>query len=107
MTKFSERLRQLRGNRSQFAMAKLLEISQGAYGYYETGKRQPKLDDFARICKALNVSADWLLGIESARRPDIVRVAELKSDVDRLVSDAARIKKGLDGLLAEGVSLRA
>lgn len=56
--------------------------------------------------KVLNVSADWLLGIESARRPDIVRVAELKSDVDRLVSDAARIKKGLDELLAEGVPLR-
>lgn len=101
-----ERLRQLRGERSQREMAMLLDVEQASYAYYELGKRQPKLDDFARICKALNVSADWLLGIESARRLDIVRVAELKSDVDRLVSDAARIKKGLDELLAEGVPLR-
>lgn len=30
---------------------------------YYTTKKLPKLDTFVRICKALNVSADYLLGL--------------------------------------------
>ena len=31
---------------------------------YRTTKKLPKLDTFTKICKVLNVSADYLLGLE-------------------------------------------
>ena len=31
---------------------------------YYTTKKLPKLDTFARICKALDVSADYMLGLD-------------------------------------------
>lgn len=65
LTKFAERLRVLRGTRSQAEMAAFVGgITQAAWAQWEMGARQPKLDVFSHLCKRLGVTADWLLGID-------------------------------------------
>lgn len=95
MSTFAQRLRQLRGERSQREMAMLLNVEQASYAYYELGKRQPKLDDFARMCRVLKVSADWMLGLpsENTPTPPAAKVAVLQALTSRLADDAANVKK--------------
>lgn len=82
----------MRGEKSQREMAIMLGVEQASYAYYELGKRQPKLDDFTRMCRVLNVSADWMLGLDAISKPIPLRVAELMSDADRLVADAVDVR---------------
>ena len=65
MNKLSERLVEvLKANGiSQNALAKKIGMSQGVVNNYCTGKREPSLDVLILICKALNESSDYLLGI--------------------------------------------
>lgn len=67
MNKFSERLNIILklNNMSQVALAKKIGMSQAVVNNYCTGKREPSLDVLILICKALNESADYLLGIEN------------------------------------------
>ena len=48
---------------SQNALAKKLFMSQTIINNYCTGKREPSLDTLIAICKVLDVSADYLLGL--------------------------------------------
>ena len=66
MNKFSSRLREaLRNNSiSQNAFAKRIGMSQGIVNNYCTGKREPSLDVLVLICRELNESADYMLGLE-------------------------------------------
>ncbi len=65
MNKFKERLMEAlaENNISQNALAKKISMSQGVVNNYCTGKREPSLDVLVSICKELNVSADYLLGL--------------------------------------------
>lgn len=66
MKKFSLRLKEtLKTNgMSQQELAKKINMSQSVVNNYCTGKREPTLDVLVSICKALNESADYLLGID-------------------------------------------
>ena len=66
MNKFSERIKQVikENGISQLALAKKIGMSQSVVNNYCTGKREPTLDVLILICKALNESADYLLGLE-------------------------------------------
>jgi len=66
MNKFSERLKQsLKTNQmSQICLAKKIGMSQSIINNYCTGKREPSLDVLILICKALEESADYMLGLE-------------------------------------------
>ena len=66
MNKFSERLKEiLKGNGlSQTALAKKIGMSQGVVNNYCTGKREPTLDVLILICQALEISSDYLIGLE-------------------------------------------
>lgn len=66
MNKFSERLKEALAdnNLSQNALAKKISMSQDIVNNYCTGKREPSLDALIAICRELNVSADYLLGLE-------------------------------------------
>ncbi len=44
-------------------LAKKVGVSPEITQYYTT-KKLPKLDTFTRLCEALNVSADYLLGLK-------------------------------------------
>ncbi len=58
-----ERLKALRGNRSQSEFAKMCGLQQQAYSKWEQGAT-PNAFGVAAICQATGVSADWLLGLK-------------------------------------------
>ena len=60
-----ERLKELREKRGctieQFAA--LVGVTRPTMSYYLSGQRSPDAETLAQICRALNVSCDWLLGL--------------------------------------------
>lgn len=64
MSKFSERLRQLRTARalSQMDFSKQIGISKSSVNMYERGEREPGLETLERIADYFNVDMDYLLG---------------------------------------------
>lgn len=64
MSKFSERLRQLRTSRelSQMDFAKQIKMSKSSINMYERGEREPGLETLERIADYFNVDMDYLLG---------------------------------------------
>ena len=63
--KFKDRLTEAlkENNMSQKALAKRIFMSQAIVNNYCTGKREPSLDVLIAICKELNVTSDYLLGL--------------------------------------------
>lgn len=66
MNQFKERINEVLSekNLSQNAFAKRISMSQSVINNYCMGRREPTLDVLFLICKELNVSADYLLGLE-------------------------------------------
>ena len=62
---FSKRLREARiaKNLSQEQIATMLNIKQQSYTRYETGKGEPSLEMLVEICKILDESPEYLLGL--------------------------------------------
>ena len=99
LTKFAERLRILRGTRSQMEMAAFVgDINQAAWAQWEMGARQTKLDVFAHLCKRLGVHADWLLGIDDSPQP-------VKPSIDGqlalLKAQLGETSKSMEGIMAQ------
>lgn len=65
MNKFKERISEAlaENHLSQSAFARKMFMSQGTVNNYCTGKREPSLDVLILICRELNVSSDYLLGL--------------------------------------------
>ncbi len=65
MNNFKNRINLVLKNKkmSQNELAKKIYMSQSIVNNYCTGKREPSLEVLIAICKALNVSADYLLGL--------------------------------------------
>lgn len=63
---FSHRLKELREKNgiSQADLARVLSISQGAVGNWESGKREPNFEMSKRLADYFGVSVDFLLGRE-------------------------------------------
>ncbi len=53
---------------SQHEMAKLLNISQAGYCYYENGFREPNVETIKKLCVIFDCSADELLEIEAEKK---------------------------------------
>ena len=69
MATFGERLRQLRieNNIKVKDLSNEMSITEIAWRYYETDKREPNLNVMRFICKRFNVSADYFLGLSDER----------------------------------------
>ena len=65
MNKFKERFNECLkfSNLSQEEFARKMNMSQSVISNYCTGKRLPSLDTLMLICKILQVSSDYLLGL--------------------------------------------
>ncbi len=65
MTKFPERLKQLREARgiSQATVSKELGVSRYTVYSYEKGKTEPTLDGLAILANYFDVTVDYLLGL--------------------------------------------
>lgn len=50
-------------NMSQRELAKLIGITEVTMSRYINGERIPNITILTMICKVLNISADWLLGL--------------------------------------------
>lgn len=70
MVIFQNRLRYLREEHGikQEDMAKKLNISTSAYGYYEQGRNEPSLDSIKKMADIFDVSVDYLLGIIDTKK---------------------------------------
>ena len=71
MKKYTERLRELREDRdiSQREIAVILNCTQTAYGKWENGKRDIKIDDLITLAKYYNVSLDYIAGLTNNPTP--------------------------------------
>lgn len=61
---FAERLKKLRSEKNmvQKDIAKVLNITTSAYGFYEQGKRTPDQETLIKLADFFDVSIDYLLG---------------------------------------------
>lgn len=66
MEHFCERLKELRGGKSQAEIARLLGVKQQNWARWENGVVFPGAETLHHICSTFHVSADWLLGLSTA-----------------------------------------
>lgn len=66
-----DRLKEIREDRDlkQSDIAKVLNVSQVAYSYYEIGKRQLPIDLLKKLALYYDTSTDYLLGLTDERKP--------------------------------------
>ncbi len=64
------RLKEIRllRNMKQKDVCELLNMKQSQYSRYESGEDEMKIGTFIEICEALNVSADYLLGLSDKEK---------------------------------------
>ena len=65
---FASRLRKTRENRelSQSELAREANMQPSAIAHFEAGRRKPSFDNVRALARALKVSADYLLGTQTA-----------------------------------------
>lgn len=65
MQNYGKRLKQARLNKgyTQVEIASKIGVPQQTWQRYETGKNDLKMSTIYAICKVLDISADWLLGL--------------------------------------------
>lgn len=65
------RIREIREDRdlTQSDIAKILNVSQVAYNFYEIGKRQLPIELLIKLAKYYNTSTDYLLELTDERKP--------------------------------------
>lgn len=68
---FSDRLKELRGERTLQEVADAIGMTRVAMGYYEKGERKPDVEMLYKIADYYQVSADYLIGLSDVKTPDI------------------------------------
>lgn len=78
-----QRLKLLRGTRTQDIIAKGIGISRARYSHYENGRSEPDNELLAKLAEYYNVSLDYLLGLtEQENYSD-----EVKDQVDKFLKE--------------------
>lgn len=88
MRGFPERLKELRGEKTQQEIADEIGITNVSLLRYEKGERNPNIDILYKICKHYKVSADYLLGLEG----DLSDHETLKKENEQLKEKISQIK---------------
>ena len=81
-------------------LARLLGITQQQYSLYETGRRRLPAEMLAPLCRALGVSADYLLGIGDYK--DQKLVIDTRGLSENQVSSLAKIVNAVIGEMKRG-----
>ena len=89
--RIGEKLRSLRGQSSQASVAKIMGVSQPCWQAWETDKREPNVTTIHDICKKLNCSADWLLGLEIQPSPQTGANDTIIAVTDSSVKNGANV----------------
>lgn len=100
-----ERLKELREERNllQKDIAKYLNITSSAYGYYEQGKRSLDIGTINKLADFFYVSADYLLGRTENRNSRVESTLELEADNPNRESYIKLEEKIKESLLVEGI----
>lgn len=71
---FAQRLKELRKEKklTQAELSKKLEHGYMVIANYESGRNEPSLADLIAICRILDVSSDYLIGISDVRKPCVI-----------------------------------
>lgn len=78
---FSDKLKKLRGALTQAEFARRIGLAQNSYHRYESGERIPDIDVLSKLASRLNVSTDWLLGLEDNEEiPSTMVLAQAASE---------------------------
>jgi transcriptional regulator with XRE-family HTH domain len=95
-----ERLKTLRGSRSQAEFANEMGIKQQTYANWENGQREPDIEKLLKIALHNGVTSDYLLGLVSEKTehfaPKLPSVGEIKTaisseDVSRLIAQNSEL----------------
>ena len=89
--RIGEKLRFLRGQSSQASIAKLMGVSQPCWQAWETDKREPNITTIRDICRKMNCSADWLLGVEVPPPTQVVAENSIIATGDSTAKPEARV----------------
>lgn len=68
---FTERFKELQGDRLHTEFADFLGISRQTVGFYHNGDRLPDALTLVKIARKCGVSADWLLGLSDKKEHDV------------------------------------
>lgn len=87
-----DRLKELRleNNLLQKDIAKKLNLTTSAYGYYEQGKRVPDSETIKILSDFYNVSSDYLLGISDTRTHEVTMALHSDTEYDHLPDEAKK-----------------
>lgn len=79
--RFAETLKTLRTSArlNQVALAQMLGCTQVTVSLYESGRREPDLDDLMTIAEKLNTTPNVLLGFEAPTLRDSAPLREIKT----------------------------
>lgn len=101
---FCERLKDLRieNGYKQDEIAKKLNVTTSAYGYYEQGRNEPSLETVKKIAQTFNVTSDYLVGlIDTPHYPVNYTVSD---DLSLTESEIEAVKKMKELLFLEEIS---
>jgi len=62
----------LNSNMTQREIADMLHITPSAYSYYESGKKEPKIDTLILLAEIHKTSLDYLVGRYGHRKEQII-----------------------------------
>ena len=98
MENLSTRLKMLRNEKNvqQKDVAKFLDISSSAYGYYEQGKRKPKQDIILKLSEYYDVSIDYLLGQTDKRNIEIKndnlhKEKDIEEEIEKIINSSEKM----------------
>ena len=92
-----ERAKSLQQGMTTVEFAAKLGMTQQTVDLYLKGARKPSLEFVFRLCKAYNVSADWLIGLATTNEEG--RDRGLNSRINALKGDADRAAASINNLL--------
>lgn len=84
-------------NLLQRDLARYLNISTSAYGYYEQGKRKPDIETTKKIADFFDVSTDYLLG-RTDNKKNYIKSTNFYSKIENRI--AKRLSN--EGIIMEG-----
>ena len=61
---FSQRVKELRGDKSPYVLAALCNVHEKAIAEYESGKARPSFENLIKIADYFDVTIDYLVGRE-------------------------------------------
>ena len=86
---------------TQEYIAEKVGVSRTAISRWELGEIEPKITNLLAVAEALNVSTDYLLGIEDTGRRDVFGLSEeAESALQKFISEVrkAALKSDREGL---------